>query len=136
VIDVPSKSHVVSIERERLQLDVVAAAERRVDRECVSGLKRIKPEIVAVQLDEVEGVREYALVSAVVTDEVERGDTVVIAGDSFAVDNAGARGVLSFGPGSPRGFLFTRCVSAAPNRTARPGVGQLVICACRPTRCR
>jgi hypothetical protein len=39
--------------------------------ECVSGLKRIKPEIVAVQLDEVEGVQEYALVSAVVTDEVE-----------------------------------------------------------------
>jgi hypothetical protein len=58
VIDVPSKSHVVSIERERLELDV-AAAERRVDRECVSGLKRIKPEIVAVQLDEVEGVQEY-----------------------------------------------------------------------------
>jgi hypothetical protein len=29
VIDVPSKGHVVSIERERLQLDV-AAAERRV----------------------------------------------------------------------------------------------------------
>jgi hypothetical protein len=58
VIDVPSKSHVVSIERERLELDV-AAAERRVDRECVSGLTRIKPEIVAVQLDEVEGVQEY-----------------------------------------------------------------------------
>src|SRR5262249_558818 len=30
-------------------------------------------------------------VSALVTDEIERGDTVVIAGDSFAVDNAGAR---------------------------------------------
>ena len=54
-------------------------------------IKRITPQVVAVQFDEVEGVKEYALVSAVVTDEVERGNAVVIAGDSFAVDNAGAR---------------------------------------------
>src|SRR5262249_68556 len=33
----------------------------------------------------------YALVSAVVTDEIERDNAVVIAGDSFAIDNAGAR---------------------------------------------
>jgi hypothetical protein len=32
------------------------------------------PQIVAVHLDEVEGVEEYALVSALVTDEI--GDTV------------------------------------------------------------
>jgi hypothetical protein len=49
------------------------------------------PQVVAVQLDEVEGVEEYAFVSAVVTDQIERGNAVVIAGDSFAVDNAGAR---------------------------------------------
>ena len=42
------------------------------------------------QLDEVEGVEEYPVVSAVVTDEIERGNAVVIAGDSFAVDDAGA----------------------------------------------
>src|SRR5262249_58397520 len=41
--------------------------------------------------DEVEGVEEYAVVSALVTDEIERGHAVVIAGDSFAVDNTGAR---------------------------------------------
>ena len=34
-------------------------------------LERIAPEIVAVQLDQVEGVEEYALVSAVVTDEIK-----------------------------------------------------------------
>jgi hypothetical protein len=61
---------------------------------CERGLadfKRIAPQIVAVQLDEVEGVEEYALVSAVVTDQIERGNAVVIAGDGFAVDDAGAR---------------------------------------------
>ena len=32
-----------------------------------------------------------AIVSAVVTDEIERGNAVVIASDSFAIDDAGAR---------------------------------------------
>ena len=53
--------------------------------------KRITPAVVTVQFDEVEGVEEYALVSAVVADEIERGNAAVIASDSFAVDNAGAR---------------------------------------------
>src|SRR5262249_23733736 len=53
--------------------------------------QRITSQVVAVQLNEVEGVEEYALVSAVVTDEIERRHAVVIAGNSFAVDNAGAR---------------------------------------------
>src|SRR5262245_54789876 len=35
--------------------------------------------------------RKMSLVSAVVPDEIERSHTVVIAGDSFAVDDAGAR---------------------------------------------
>src|SRR5262249_37305041 len=47
--------------------------------------------VVAVQFNEIEGVEEYALVGALVTYEIERGDTVVIAGDSLAVDDAGAR---------------------------------------------
>ncbi len=57
----------------------------------LADLKRITPQVVAVQLDEVEGVEEYALVSAVVADEIERGNAVVIASDSFASDDAGAR---------------------------------------------
>jgi len=48
-------------------------------------LKRIASEVIAVQFNEVKGVEEYALVSAVVTDEIERGNAVVIAGDSFAI---------------------------------------------------
>ena len=50
----------------------------------------ITPQVVPVQLNQVEGVKEYALVSALVTDEIERGNAFVIAGDSFAVDVAGA----------------------------------------------
>ena len=63
---------------------------RRRDR-CERGLadlKRIAAQVVAIQLDEVEGIEKYAPVSALVPDEIERGNAVVIAGDSFAVDNA------------------------------------------------
>src|SRR5262249_49472381 len=59
-------------------------------------LKRITPEVVAVQLEEIEGVEEYALVSALVADEIERGNAVVIAGNSFAVDDA--RSATAHGP--------------------------------------
>jgi hypothetical protein len=51
----------------------------------LADLKRIAPQIVAVQFDQVEGIEEDALVSAVVPDEIERGNAVVIAGDSFAI---------------------------------------------------
>src|SRR5262249_42480885 len=57
----------------------------------LADLKRIAPEVVAVQLDEVERVEEYALVSALVPDEIERSNAVVIAGDSFAIDDARPR---------------------------------------------
>src|SRR5215475_2350564 len=61
----------------------------------LADMKRIAPQVVAVPLDEVESIKEYALVSAVVTNEIERGNAVVIAGDSFAVDDAGARAQAS-----------------------------------------
>src|SRR4029453_3767171 len=45
----------------------------------------------AVQFDQVEGVQERAVIMAAVANEIERGNAVVITGDSFAVDDAGAR---------------------------------------------
>src|SRR6516225_5377980 len=54
------------------------------------------PQVVPVQLDEVEGIKKYAPVSAVMTDEIERGDAVVIAGDSFAADDTGANQRLDY----------------------------------------
>src|SRR6516164_570709 len=71
--------------------DAGASLGQHARKRGLAGLKRIAPQVVAVQFDEVEGVEEYAVVSAVVTDEIERGNAVVIAGDSFAVDHAGAR---------------------------------------------
>ena len=54
-------------------------------------LKRIAPRVVAVELDQIEGVQERAVIMAAVANEIERGNAVVIAGDSFTVDDAGAR---------------------------------------------
>jgi hypothetical protein len=44
----------------------------------------ITPHVVTIQLNQVEGVEEDALVSALVTDEIERGNAVVVASDSFS----------------------------------------------------
>jgi hypothetical protein len=57
---------------------------------CLPHRQRIAAQIVAVQLNQVEGIEEYAAVSAVVTDEIERGNAFVVAGDSFAIDDAGS----------------------------------------------
>src|SRR5262249_52814205 len=56
----------------------------------LADLKRIAPQVIAVQLNEVEGVEKHTVISAVVTDEIERSNAVVIAGDSFAINDAGA----------------------------------------------
>jgi glucose-6-phosphate dehydrogenase assembly protein OpcA len=64
-------------------------------KRCLAALKRIRPQVVAVQLDQVESLEKHALVSAVVTDEIERGNAVVIASDRLAVDDAGARAQAS-----------------------------------------
>ena len=61
----------------------------------LADLKQITPQVVAIQLDQVESEEEGTVVVAVVTDEIERGNAVVIAGDSFAVDDAGARAQAS-----------------------------------------
>jgi hypothetical protein len=57
----------------------------------LAALQRITPQIIAVQLDKVEGIEEDGLVSPVVTDEIERGNAIVIARNRFSIDNAGAR---------------------------------------------
>jgi hypothetical protein len=60
----------------------------------LANLQRIAPQVVAVQFDQVEGVQERAVIMAAVANEIERGNAVVIAGDSFAVDDA-SRGAAS-----------------------------------------
>jgi hypothetical protein len=53
--------------------------------------QRIAPQVVTLQFDQVECVDEDTVVVAVVANEIEQGNAVVIASDSFAIDNAGAR---------------------------------------------
>ena len=45
-------------------------------------LQRITPEVIAVQLDQVEGVQERAVIMAAVANEIERGHAIIIAGDA------------------------------------------------------
>ena len=90
----------------------------------LADLKRIAPQIVAVQLDQVEGVEENAFVSAVVTDEIERGNAVVIAGDSLAVDDAGARAQACQRLGDQReaaGEAIARTAIEPHSRAVLPG---------------
>ena len=60
-----------------IALDMLVEAEAKANfgqhtsKRGLADLKRIAPEVIAVQLDQVEGVEEYAVVSAVVTDEIE-----------------------------------------------------------------
>jgi len=58
-------------------------------------LQRIRPEVIAVQFDQVEGIEEYAFVVMAITNQIERSHAVFIAGDSFAIDYAGARAQAS-----------------------------------------
>src|SRR6516162_5730758 len=57
----------------------------------LADLKRIAPQVIAVLLDEIEGVQERAIIMAAVANEIERGNAVVIADDCLAVDDARAR---------------------------------------------
>src|SRR5215813_4907871 len=65
-----------------------ALVQRGLGRDgCERGLanrKRITPQVVAVQFDQVEGVQECTVIMAAVANEIERGDAVVIAGDRLA----------------------------------------------------
>jgi hypothetical protein len=54
-------------------------------------VKRLAPQVVAVQFDQVEGVEEDARVVASVADAIEARHAVVAATHRLAVDDAGAR---------------------------------------------
>src|SRR5262249_55027436 len=65
-----------------------AGFSQHTSKRGLADLKRIAPEVIAVQFNEVEGVEKDALVSAVVTDEIERGNAVLIGGDSLTINDA------------------------------------------------
>ena len=68
-----------------------ASLGQHTSKRGLADLKRIAPEVIAVQFDQVKGVGEHALVSALVMDEIEQGNAIVIAGNSLAINDAGGR---------------------------------------------
>jgi hypothetical protein len=50
--------------------------------------QRITPHVVAVQLNQVEGVEEGVTVMASVADTVERGNAVVVTHNRLPIDDA------------------------------------------------
>jgi hypothetical protein len=57
---------------------------------CLALPERIVSQIDAVNLDQVKGPQEHAVVSIPPPDQFKTSDPVIAAGDGFAVDNAGA----------------------------------------------
>ena len=47
----------------------------------LAALQRIRPEIVPVQFDQVEGVQEYIFVMVTVANAIERSDANLVAGN-------------------------------------------------------
>src|SRR5215469_10008969 len=60
-------------------------------RRGLADFKRVAPQVVAVQLDQVEGVEEGVTVMASVANTVERRHAVVVASNRLPIDDAGAR---------------------------------------------
>ena len=68
-----------------------ASFGQRTSKRGLADLKRIAPQVVAVQLDQVEGVQERAVIVAAVANEIERGNAVVVASNRLPIDDARAR---------------------------------------------
>jgi hypothetical protein len=51
-------------------------------------IERITSEVVAVQFDEIERVKEYVAMIVPIANAVEGCDTIVVADDCLAVDDA------------------------------------------------
>jgi hypothetical protein len=67
-----------------------APFSRRAGRRFSSRVGRA-PQVVAAQLDKVEGVQEHVAIMAPIPNPVERRHAVLVTGDGLAVDDAGAR---------------------------------------------
>jgi hypothetical protein len=54
----------------------------------LADLKRITPQVVAIQFNEVEGVEERVAIMTSIADTVERRDAVVATNNGLSIDNA------------------------------------------------
>src|SRR5262249_21308286 len=74
-----------------IEAQAKASFGQHTSKRGLAHFQRITPQVVAVQLDQIESVEEGTVVVAVGADEIERRHAIVIASDSFAIDDARAR---------------------------------------------
>jgi hypothetical protein len=55
-----------------------------------AAFRRITPQIVAIQFDQIEGVEEYAFIVVAIANKIERSHAIVIASNRLAIDDARA----------------------------------------------
>jgi hypothetical protein len=80
-----------------IEPNAIANTGQDIGKRQPADLQRIATQIVAVQLNQVERVQEHAGVVAAVTDAIEAGHTLIVAGDRLAIDDAGPRAQPSQG---------------------------------------
>ncbi len=78
-----------------IEPNTVTSIGQKIGKRRLADLERIAAEIVAVQLDQIEGIEEHPGVVPVVTDAVEARHSALVAGDGLPIDDA------SNGPRSP-----------------------------------
>jgi hypothetical protein len=65
-----------------------ASFGQHTSKDGLAHFQRITPHVVAVQLNQVEGVEEGVTVMASVADTVERGNAVVVTHNRLPIDDA------------------------------------------------
>jgi hypothetical protein len=96
------------------------AAQERLQR-TLAGLDRLAPQILAVELDQVEGAKDRGLAGPVPADEVEHRKAFMVGDYRLAVDEAGAcreRRDRRGGQGEASGEIVA--VSSEEPHTGRP----------------
>jgi hypothetical protein len=63
---------------------------KQTPERCLSHHERLTPQVIPVQLDQIEGIKENGFIVVPVTDALERRYPIVIASNRFPIDNAGA----------------------------------------------
>jgi len=85
----PWQASLPKISGDMIEMDSSSASLASAER-CLAHLQRLTPQVVTVQLDQIEGVQKDAGVVPPVADVVEARHAIAVAGDGLTIDDAGA----------------------------------------------
>jgi hypothetical protein len=74
-----------------IEPNAMASSNQDGGQRRLADVERVAAVIVAVQLNQVEGIQEHAGVVSAVTDALEARHSALVAGDGLAIDDAGPR---------------------------------------------